>query len=107
MTKYFAFLKIGSYGIRSSFLECRTKQVNTFARIYVFHTSFATNKASHILNRHISCSCNDTINSKSIIKNCQKSHFLSYTISLIINIFGSCEQWSRRIYMQEKLIPNR
>ena len=54
--------------IMNYFLEYRTKQVNIFARQNVFYALFATNKAKHILNMHYSCSCSDTIYSKSIKK---------------------------------------
>ena len=37
---------------------------------------FATKKAKHILNRNFSCSCSDTIYSKSIKKNRKKVSFL-------------------------------
>ena len=40
-----------------------------------FYAFFATNKAKRILNRLYSCSCSDTIYSKSIKKNRKKSHF--------------------------------
>ena len=52
--------------IRNNFLEYRTKQVTLFARRNAFYALFATNKAKHILNRHFSCSCSDTIYSKNI-----------------------------------------
>ena len=54
--------------IRNKFLEYRTKQATLFARRNDFYALFATNKAKHILNRHFSCSCSDTIYSKSIKK---------------------------------------
>ena len=41
--------------IRNNFLEYRTKQATLFARRNDFYALFATNKAKHILNRHISC----------------------------------------------------
>ena len=47
----------------------RTKQATFFARRNDFYALFATNKAKHILKRHFSCSCSDTIHSKSIKKN--------------------------------------
>ena len=62
------FLKSRGSGIRNNFLEYRTKQVNIFVRQNVFYTLFATNKAKLILNRHMWCSCSDTIHSKSIKK---------------------------------------
>ena len=53
----------------------RTKQTMLFARQNYFHALCATNKAKRILNGHFTCSCSDTINSKSIKKNRKKSHF--------------------------------
>ena len=61
--------------IRNNFLENITKQATPFARRFEFYALFASNKAKHILNRHVSCSCSDTIYSKSIKKNRKKSHF--------------------------------
>ena len=61
--------------IRHHFLEYKAKQATLFARRMDFYALFATNKAKHILNRHFSCSCGDTIYSKSIKKNRKKSHF--------------------------------
>ena len=63
------FLKSRGSVIRNNFLEYRTKQATIFARRNDFYTLFATNKAKHILNRHFSCFCSDTIYSKSIKKN--------------------------------------
>ena len=53
------FLISRGSGIKDYFLECRTKQVNIFARRNVFYTLFATNRAKHILNRHFSCPYSD------------------------------------------------
>ena len=39
----------------------------------MFYTLFATNEAKHILDRHFSYSCNDTINSKSLKKNLKQN----------------------------------
>ena len=69
------FLKSRGSVIRNNFLEYRTKQAILFARRNDFYALFARNKAKHILNRHFSCSCSDTIHSKSIKKNRKKSHF--------------------------------
>ena len=55
------FLKSKGSVIRNNFLEYRTKQAKLFARRDDFDALFATNKAKHILNRHVSCSCSDTI----------------------------------------------
>ena len=68
-------LKSRSSVIRNNFLEYRTEQATLFARRNDFYALFVTNKAKHILNRHFSCSCSDTIYSKSIKKNRKKSHF--------------------------------
>ena len=62
------FCKSRGSVIRNNFLEYRTKQATLFARRNDFYALFATNKAKHILNRHFSCSCRDTIYSKSIKK---------------------------------------
>ena len=69
------FLKSRGSVIRNNFLEYRTKQASLFARRNDLYALFTTIKAKHILNRHFSCSCSDTIYSKSIKKNRKKSHF--------------------------------
>ena len=69
------FLKSRGSVIRNNFLEFRTKQATLFARRNDLYALFATNEAKHILNRQFSCSCSDTIYSKSIKKNRKKSHF--------------------------------
>ena len=71
------FLKSRGTVIGSNFLVYRTKQATLFAPRNDFYALFATNKAKHILNRHFSCSCSDTIYSKSKKKNRKKSHFES------------------------------
>ena len=70
------FCKSRGSVIRNNFLEYRTKQATLFARRNGFYALFATNKAKHILNRHFSCSCSDTIYSKSIKKIGKKVLFL-------------------------------
>ena len=81
------FLKSRGSVIRNNFHEYRTKQATLLARWNDFYALFATNKAKHKLNGHFSCSCSDTIYSKSIKKNRKKSHFfLKFTISLLANI---------------------
>ena len=70
------FLKSRGRVIRNYFLEYRRTQATLFERRNDFYALFATNKAKNILNRHFSCSCSDTIYSKSIKKNRKKSHFL-------------------------------
>ena len=69
------FCKSRGSAIRNNFLEYRTKQATLFALRNDFYALFATNKAKHILNRHFSCSCSDTIYSKSIKKIRKKSYF--------------------------------
>ena len=63
------FLKSRGSVIRNNFLEYRTKQATLFARRNDLYALFFTNKAKHVLNRHFSCSCGDTIYSKSKKKN--------------------------------------
>ena len=63
------FLKSRGSVIRNIFPEYRAKQATLFARWNDFYALFATNKAKHILNGHFSCSCSDSIYSKSIKKN--------------------------------------
>ena len=69
------FLKSRGSVIRNNFLEYRTAQAALFSRRNDFYALFATNKAKHILKRYFSCSCSDTIYSKSLKKNRNKSHF--------------------------------
>ena len=69
------FLKSRGSIIRNDFLEYRTNKATHFARQNNFYALLAINKAKHILNRHFSCSCRDTIYGKSIKKNRKKSHF--------------------------------
>ena len=59
----------------NKFLEYRTKQATLFVRQNDMYALFATNKAKPILNMHVSCSCSDTIYSKSI-KKIEKVPFL-------------------------------
>ena len=68
--------KVGVVLLGIFFFEYRTKQATIFARRNDFYALFATNKAKHILNKHVSCSCSDTIYSKSIKKNRKKVPFL-------------------------------
>ena len=81
------FLKSRDSVIRNNFLEYNTNQATLFARRNDFYASLVTNKAKHILNRPVSCSCSDTIYSKSIKENKKKFHFLKFTVSLLVNIF--------------------
>ena len=81
------FLKSMGSVIRTNFLEYRTNKITHFARRDDFYALLALKKAKHVLNRLFSCSCSDTIYSKSIKKNRKKIHFLKLTISLLVNIF--------------------
>ena len=69
------FLKSRGSVIRNNFLEYRTKKATHFVRRNDCYTLFTINKANHILNRLFSCSCSDTIYSKSIKKNRKMSNF--------------------------------
>ena len=65
------------------FLKYRTKQATLFvARQNDFYALFATNKANDILNRHLSCSCRDTIYSESIKKNRKSPILKVYNFSI-------------------------
>ena len=70
------FLNSRGSVMRNNFLEYRTKQATLFARRNAFYALFATNKAKHILNRHFSCSCSDTIYRKKYKENSKKVPFL-------------------------------
>ena len=59
------FLKSRGGVTGNNFLEYRTKEATLFARRMYFYALFATNKVKHILNKHFSCTCSDTIYSKS------------------------------------------
>ena len=69
------FLKSRGSVISNNFLEYSTYKAKHFARRNNFHASLAINKANHILKRLFSCSCSDTIYSKSIKKNRKKVPF--------------------------------
>ena len=69
------FLKSRDSVIRNNFLEYRTNKATNFARRNNYYALLVINKAKHILNWLFSCSCSDTIYSKSIKKNTKKSHF--------------------------------
>ena len=69
------FLKSRGSVIRNNYFEYRTKQATHFGQRNDFYALFATNKAKNILNGHLSCSCSDTIYSKSIKKNRKKVPF--------------------------------
>ena len=69
------FCKSRGSVIRNNFFEHRTKQATLCALRIDFYALFAINIAKHILNRHFSCSCSDTINSKSIKKIRKKIQF--------------------------------
>ena len=70
------FLKSRGSVIRNNFFEYRSKQSTLFARRNGVYSLFATNKAKHILIRHFSCFCSDTIYSKSKKKIRKKVPFL-------------------------------
>ena len=69
------FLKSRGGVIKNNVLEYRTNHATLYERRNDFYALFARNQAKHILNRHFSCSCSETIYSKSIKKNRKKSHF--------------------------------
>ena len=70
------FLKSRGSVIRNNFLEYRTNEATHFTIRNDCYALLAINKANYILNRFFSCSCNDTIYSKSIKKNRNKVEFL-------------------------------
>ena len=70
------FLKSRGSAIRNNFLEYRTDKATHSARRNDCYALLAINNVIHILNRLFSCSCSDTIYSRSIKKNRKKSHFL-------------------------------
>ena len=72
------FLKSRGSVIRNNFLEYRTYKATYFARRNDCDALLAINKADHILNRLFSCSCSDTIYSKSIKKNRKKVPFFKF-----------------------------
>ena len=76
--------------IRNNFLEYITKQATNFARRNDFYAVFATNKAKHILNRHVLYSYSDTIYSKSIKKN-RKSPIFESSPFLYESTFSECK----------------
>ena len=63
------FLKSRGSVIRNNFLEYRTNKDTHSARRNDCYALLAINKSNHILKRLFSCSCSDTIISKSIKKN--------------------------------------
>ena len=69
------FVKSRGSVISNNFLEYRTNKVTHFARRNDYYALLAKNKAKHILNMLFSCSCRDTIYSKSVKINKKKSHF--------------------------------
>ena len=69
------FLKSRGSVIRTNFLEYRTNKTTHFARRVDFYALLALKKAKNVLNRLFSCSCSDTIYSKSIKKNRKKNPF--------------------------------
>ena len=69
------FLKRRGSVIRNNFLEYRTIEATHFVRRNDCNALLAINKTNYILNRLFSCSCSETIYSKSIKKNRKKSRF--------------------------------
>ena len=106
------FLKSRRIVIRNNFLVDRTKQATPFARRNDIYALFATNKAKHILNKHFSCSCSDTIYSKSI-KTIEKSPTFENLPFLYLSTYSECKGVSRAssdhiIYFKKiKFAPNR
>ena len=76
------FLKSRGSVIRNNFLEYRTNKTTHFARRNDCYALLAINTANYILNLIFSCSCYDSIYSKSIKKNRKKSRYGKFTISL-------------------------
>ena len=107
------FLKSRGSVTRNHFLEYRTKQATLFARRNDFYALFATNKAQHILNRHFSCSCSDTIYSKSTRKIEKKNPIFESLPFLYQSTFSKCKgvirSSSDRIlyFSKSQLAPNR
>ena len=107
------FCKSRSSVIRNDFLEYRTKQATFFARRNDLNALFATNKAKNILNRHFSCSCSDTIYSKSIKKIRNKVPFLKDNHFYISQHFPNVKVLvvqaviARYILIKNKLAPIR
>ena len=62
------FLKSRGSVIKNNFLEYRTNKATHFARRNDCYALLAINKVNHTLNRPFTCSCSDTIYSKSINK---------------------------------------
>ena len=80
--------------IRNNFLEYRTKQATLFARRNDLYALLSTNNTKHILNRHFSCSCSDTIYSKNI-KKIEKSPIFESLPFLYQSTFSECKGVSR------------
>ena len=110
------FLKSRGSVITNYFLEYRTKQATPVVRRIDVHALFFTNKTKQMLNRHFSCSCSDTIYSKSIKKNRKKLflkvyHFnIDFYQSTFSKCSGVCRKSSDRIIHfnknKNKLAPN-
>ena len=74
------FLKSKISVIRNIFPKYRTNQVAFLCDKMIFYALIATNKAKHILNRRLSCSCSDTIYSKRIKKKVPVSKVYHFSI---------------------------
>ena len=88
------FLKNRGSVIKNNFPEYRTKQATLFVRRNDFYALLAKYKAKHILIRHFSCSCSDTVFSKSI-KKIEKSPILESLLFLYYSTFSNCKGCSR------------
>ena len=77
--------------IRNNFLKRRTKKATLFVRQNDFYALFATNKAKHILSRHFSYSCSDTIYSTSVQKNRKNSLIYESLPFLYYSTFSECK----------------
>ena len=83
------FLKNWGSVIRNNFIEYRTKQATLFARRNDFDALFATIKAKHILNRHFSCSCGESL------------HFLYFSTFFLRKCVNRASS-ARIIYLNKK-----
>ena len=100
------FLKCRDSVIRNNFLENRTNKAAHFAQRNNYYALLAINKAKLILNRLFSCSCSDTISSKSIMKH-RKSPIFESLAFLYKSTFSECKSGShassdRVIYFNKK-----
>ena len=86
------FLKSRGSVIRNNFLEYRTKQDTLIVRRIDFYAMFFTNNAKLVLKGHFSCSCSDTIYSKSYHKEkSKKSPIYESLPFLYSSAFSKCK----------------